>query len=371
MHDGRSTASTASGPAATRCRRPARSAPGSRAAASWSPRSPPSASSATHPAERAMVRRVEAAAGRASSPRRPSARPAASSPGCWRRGSARSEDSRAAGARDRRLGPARGDRPRRPRRRRARPRPRLQALRRGHAAGEARGGGEAAAAALPDRGRRALGRRRRSAASTTRCAATSARRPRGRRPRGGRRATSPPTASTATTSSTREELRGAARPTRAGGPARSSPACARGEIRRDPGPRRGLRGHDVCPAFCDFAPICRRDRAPRSSRGRRKRRSGERARARPPEQAAAIEAGGRDVLVEAGAGTGKTGVMVDRYCRLVCERRRLPRRDPRLHLHRQGGGRAAPADPRRARAAGRGRLGARRASCWPRSAAPG
>jgi ATP-dependent helicase/DNAse subunit B len=36
----------------------------------------------------------------------------------------------------------------------------------------------------------------------------------------------------------------------------------RGEIRRDPGPRRGLRGHDVCPSFCDFAPICRRDRAP-------------------------------------------------------------------------------------------------------------
>ena len=43
------------------------------------------------------------------------------------------------------------------------------------------------------------------------------------------------------------------------------------------------------------------------------------ARAPTPEQAAAIEAGGRDVLVEAGAGTGKTGVMVDRYCRLVCE----------------------------------------------------
>jgi ATP-dependent exoDNAse (exonuclease V) beta subunit len=43
------------------------------------------------------------------------------------------------------------------------------------------------------------------------------------------------------------------------------------------------------------------------------------ARAPTPEQAAAIEAGGRDVLVEAGAGSGKTGVMVDRYCRLVCE----------------------------------------------------
>jgi ATP-dependent helicase/nuclease subunit A len=38
-----------------------------------------------------------------------------------------------------------------------------------------------------------------------------------------------------------------------------------------------------------------------------------------PEQALAIEARGRDVLVEAGAGTGKTGVMVDRYCRLVCD----------------------------------------------------
>jgi ATP-dependent helicase/DNAse subunit B len=36
----------------------------------------------------------------------------------------------------------------------------------------------------------------------------------------------------------------------------------RGEIRRDPGPRPGLRGHGTCPPFCDFAPICRRDRAP-------------------------------------------------------------------------------------------------------------
>jgi ATP-dependent helicase/nuclease subunit A len=37
------------------------------------------------------------------------------------------------------------------------------------------------------------------------------------------------------------------------------------------------------------------------------------------EQRAAIEASGVEVLVEAGAGTGKTGVIVDRYCRLVCE----------------------------------------------------
>jgi ATP-dependent exoDNAse (exonuclease V) beta subunit len=38
-----------------------------------------------------------------------------------------------------------------------------------------------------------------------------------------------------------------------------------------------------------------------------------------PEQRAAIEARGRDVLLEAGAGSGKTGVMVDRYCRLVVD----------------------------------------------------
>lgn len=38
-----------------------------------------------------------------------------------------------------------------------------------------------------------------------------------------------------------------------------------------------------------------------------------------PEQAAAIGVGGRDVLLEAGAGTGKTGVMVERYARLACE----------------------------------------------------
>lgn len=35
-----------------------------------------------------------------------------------------------------------------------------------------------------------------------------------------------------------------------------------GGIDRDPGPRPGLRNHGVCPRFCEFAPICRRDRAP-------------------------------------------------------------------------------------------------------------
>jgi ATP-dependent helicase/nuclease subunit A len=40
-----------------------------------------------------------------------------------------------------------------------------------------------------------------------------------------------------------------------------------------------------------------------------------------PEQRAAIDASGAEIMVEAGAGTGKTGVMVDRYCRLVCDER--------------------------------------------------
>jgi PD-(D/E)XK nuclease superfamily len=35
-----------------------------------------------------------------------------------------------------------------------------------------------------------------------------------------------------------------------------------GQIGRDPGPREGLRNHGICPAFCDFATTCRRDRAP-------------------------------------------------------------------------------------------------------------
>ena len=42
-------------------------------------------------------------------------------------------------------------------------------------------------------------------------------------------------------------------------------------------------------------------------------------RAPTPEQQAAIEARGRDVLLEAGAGSGKTGVMVERYARLVVD----------------------------------------------------
>jgi hypothetical protein len=47
--------------------------------------------------------------------------------------------------------------------------------------------------------------------------------------------------------------------------ARASRAVARmrsGDIDRDPGPSPGLRGHNQCPRYCGFAPICRRERAP-------------------------------------------------------------------------------------------------------------
>jgi hypothetical protein len=36
----------------------------------------------------------------------------------------------------------------------------------------------------------------------------------------------------------------------------------RGDITRDPGPPKGMKGHDTCPRFCGYAPICRRERAP-------------------------------------------------------------------------------------------------------------
>ena len=149
------------------------------------------------------------------------------------------------------------------------------------AAREVRGAGEAAAAALPARGRRALGRGRRSAASTTRCAG-----PRTRRPRGVVAEES--AADLAGYDLYDGDVRRRARSWRScwsDSRRRGGEIVARmraGEIRRDPGPREGLRGHDVCPTFCAFAPICRRDRAPVSTRRTRKWRSGERARRRPP-----------------------------------------------------------------------------------------
>jgi len=46
---------------------------------------------------------------------------------------------------------------------------------------------------------------------------------------------------------------------------RATQAVARmrsGDIDRDPGPPQGVKGHNQCPTYCGFAPICRRERAP-------------------------------------------------------------------------------------------------------------
>ena len=172
------------------------------------------------------------------------------------------------------------------------------------------------------------------------------------------------------------DARGASRscwPTRGGGPGEIVARMRSGEIRRDPGPREGLRGHDVCPAFCelraDLPPRPRPRCEPRTTT-RSERVSGGAAR-RPPSRRRRSQPAAADVL--------RRGRRRDRQDRRDgrpllppgLRRGRLPRRDPRLHLHRQGGGRAAPADPGRAGAAGRGRLRARRASCSAGSAAPG
>ena len=54
------------------------------------------------------------------------------------------------------------------------------------------------------------------------------------------------------------------------------------------------------------------------------------------------------VFVSAGAGTGKTSVLVERYVRAVVRARHRRRVDPRHHVHAQGGRRAAESHPRRA-----------------------
>ena len=76
-------------------------------------------------------------------------------------------------------------------------------------------------------------------------------------------------------------------------------------------------------------------------------------------------------MVEAGAGTGKTGVMVDRYCRLLCELEVSP--DAVLAFTFTD--KAASELRQRIRAALELRAGRRLArgprSCWRRSAAPG
>ena len=102
-----------------------------------------------------------------------------------------------------------------------------------------------------------------------------------------------------------------------------------------------------------------RARGPRTAR-RRPRRADAREPAAPPappspgfeptaEQRAAVGSRGRDTFLEAGAGSGKTSVLVDRYCAAVDRGRGRGRAHPRLYLHRARRGRDADADPARAR----------------------
>ena len=64
------------------------------------------------------------------------------------------------------------------------------------------------------------------------------------------------------------------------------------------------------------------------------------------EQRDAIERREGDLLLDAGAGSGKTSVLVERFVRAVLEDDVDGRGDPHDHVHREGGGRAARSDPR-------------------------
>ncbi len=109
--------------------------------------------------------------------------------------------------------------------------------------------------------------------------------------------------------------------------ARRRAAARRGDRRADEGRRDRPRSRPARPpARPRRLPAVLRVRADLPPRPRPSRaalaRGGRRAvseRQSTPEQRAAIEATAPEVMVEAGAGTGKTGVMVERYCRLVCE----------------------------------------------------
>ena len=76
-------------------------------------------------------------------------------------------------------------------------------------------------------------------------------------------------------------------------------------------------------------------------------------------------------MVEAGAGTGKTGVMVDRYCRLACDEGVALDAILAITFTDKAAAELRAADPRRARAPRGRRLGARGASCCGSWAAPG
>ena len=64
-----------------------------------------------------------------------------------------------------------------------------------------------------------------------------------------------------------------------------------------------------------------------------------------PEQLEAIDRRDGDLLLDAGAGSGKTSVLVERFVALGARGRDRRVRDPHHHVHREGGRRAARPDP--------------------------
>ncbi len=229
-----------------------------------------------------------------------------------------------------------------------------------HPAREARGGRKAAAAALPDRRRRALG-----GGGGRRPVPPAARHPAAPPARGGRSRrrprSSPPTGSPEPTGR-RRRFEAAAR-----GRPRARGRDRRADAGRRHPPRPGAARRPARPRHLPAVLRIRADLPPRPGAGRADRRGrggGVSAAAPQPERRAssgpAIERrAAATVLVEAGAGTGKTGVMVDRYCRLVCDEGVSPDAVLAFTFTDKAAAELRAADPGRARAAGRGRLRAR------------
>ena len=186
---------------------------------------------------------------------------------------------------------------------------------------QARGAREAAAPALPARaspstgapaGRRHLPPAAGHLGAPARAAPCSTRWP----------ATSPATASTTTTSSTREGFEELLADARAPGRRDRRPDARAATSAATPARGRAARPRRL-PALLRIRP----DLPPRPGAigraGQRRGGGAVSARGRPRSRRPRSPPSGRDVLVEAGAGSGKTGVMVDRYCRLVCDERGL------------------------------------------------
>ena len=184
--------------------------------------------------------------------------PAASSPGCWRPASRsprtpgdRRSRSTAGACTERSTGSTGTRRPH--------ARPRLQALGQGHPARRSSRRRRSCSCSSTCWPSPSSGGRRRSAASTTRCGAPRS------AGRGGWSSRTRPRqlagyGSRAPTRSTRSSR--SCSPTPAAAPARSSPGCAPADRPR-PRPAAGpARTTAIARPFCDFAPICRRDRAP-------------------------------------------------------------------------------------------------------------